>query len=392
LPRKLGLFAASIMALSVLTPAPAVLAAAGTAGPSTAAASTCTTWVTTASRNVGTGDNQLEAVTAVSSRDVWAVGQYFVGANTNTLIEHWNGTAWKVVSSPSPGSVNSLNAIYAASASNIWAVGGYATGASASHTLIEHWNGETWKVVKSPNAGALTNALSGVRGTSARDVWAVGYTEIAYPRFNTLVLHWNGTTWKVVKSANGDNQSNQLTAVRPLSATDAWAAGWYTKGSTNRSLIEHWSKGRWRVVYSPNGSNSTNELMGVLATSATSAWATGWDYDPAVHADRTLLLRWNGKTWKHAYSPNANAASNDLYAIGGTSAANIYAVGSYLTGTGGKVLILHWNGSHWRVMAGANPNKNNSFSAVFALSPGSIWAVGRTSSSGTDRTLIEHCK
>jgi hypothetical protein len=138
LPRKLGLFAASILALSVLTPAPAVLAAAGTARPSTAAASTCTTWVTTASRNVGTGDNQLEAVTAVSSRDVWAVGQYFVGANTNTLIEHWNGTAWKVVSSPSPGSVNSLNAIYAASASNIWAVGGYASGASASHTLIEH--------------------------------------------------------------------------------------------------------------------------------------------------------------------------------------------------------------------------------------------------------------
>jgi hypothetical protein len=392
LPRKLGLFAASILALSVLTPAPAVLAAAGTARPSTAAARTCTTWVTTASRNVGTGDNQLEAVTAVSSRDVWAVGQYFVGANTNTLIEHWNGTAWKVVSSPSPGSVNSLNAIYAASASNIWAVGGYASGASASHTLIEHWNGQTWKVVKSPNAGSLTNALSGVRGTSARDVWAVGYTEIAYPRFNTLVLHWNGTAWKVVKSANGDNQSNQLTAVRPLSATDAWAAGWYTKGSTNRSLIEHWSKGRWRVVRSPNGSNSTNELMGVLATSATSAWATGWDYNPAIHADRTLLLHWNGKAWKHAFSPNTGAGSNDLYAIGGTSAANIYAVGTYLTAVGGKVLILHWNGRHWRVMAGRNPNENNSFSAVFALSPGSIWAVGSTSTSSTTRTLIEHCR
>ena len=387
LPRKLGLFAASILAASVLAPASAVLAAARTSS-----AGQCTTWVTTASRNVGTGDNQLEAVTAVSSGSVWAVGQYFVGANTRTLIEHWNGKTWKVVTSPSPGSVNSLNAVYAASAANIWAVGGYATGASASHTLIEHWNGKSWKVVKSPDPGAGTNALSGVRGTSARDVWAVGYTEIGYPRFNTLVLHWNGKTWKVVKSANGDSQSNQLTAVRPLSPSSAWAAGWYTKGSANRSLIERWSKGRWRVVYSPNGSNSTNELEGILATSATSAWATGWDYNPAVHADRTLLLHWNGTRWKHAYSPNAGAGSNDLFAIGGTSAANVYAVGSYLTSTGGNVLILHWNGSHWRVMAGRNPDQNNSLSAVFALSPASIWAVGSTSNSGTSRTLIEHCK
>jgi hypothetical protein len=242
LPRKLGLVAASILAVSVLTPAPAVLAAAGAARPSTASAGRCTTWVTTASRNVG----------------------------------------------------------------------------------------------------------------------------------------------------SGDNQSNQLTAVRPLSAAGAWAAGWYTGGSTNRSLIEHWSRGRWRVVHSPNGSNSTNELTGVLATSATSAWAAGWDCNPAVHADRTLLLHWNGKTWKHAYSPNANAGSNDLNALGGTSAANIYAVGSYLTAAGGKVLILHWNGSHWRVMAGRNPNQDNSFSAVFALSPASISAVGSTSTSSTTRTLVEH--
>lgn len=36
------------------------------------------------SRNLGTGDNDLEAVAAISGRNVWAVGQYFVGANTNT--------------------------------------------------------------------------------------------------------------------------------------------------------------------------------------------------------------------------------------------------------------------------------------------------------------------
>jgi hypothetical protein len=145
-------------------------------------------------------------------------------------------------------------------------------------------------------------------------------------------------------------------------------------------------------VHSPNAGSSTNELWGVLATSATNAWTAGWSYIPSAHADRTLLLHWNGKVWQRAVSPDVGSGSNDLFAIGGTSRANIYAVGDYLTGSGGKVLILHWNGSHWRVMTGRNPGADDSLSAVFALSPGNIWAVGSYSNSGTSRTLIEHCR
>jgi hypothetical protein len=384
LARKLGFLLVPILALSVLTPAPAVLAAARTA-----AASQCKTWVQMTSRNPSTGDNLLTGVTAVSPGDVWAVGQYFVGVNTNTLIEHWNGTTWKVVKSPNAGDVNSLNAVYAASGSNIWAVGSDASGSSSAQTLIEHWNGTSWKVVKSPNVGSLTNALIGVRGTSARDIWAVGYTVTGYPKTRTLVLHYNGTSWKVVKSANGDPEANQLTAVRPLSSTYAWAAGWYTKGTVNRSLIEHWSKGRWRTVYSPNGSNSTNELAGVLATSSASAWAAGWDYNPTAHADRTLLLHWNGRRWRKAVSPNVGTSSNDLNAIGATSATNIYAVGD----AGTKALILHWNGRRWATEPGRNPGSDsNALEAVYALSPANIYAVGITDSGGNFRTLIEHCR
>jgi hypothetical protein len=233
LARKLGVYAAPILVATALVPPSAAIA-----GPA-AGARTCSTWVQMTSRNPSTGDNLLTGVTAVSPGNVWAVGQYFVGVNTKTLIEHWNGQSWKVVKSPNAGDVNSLNGVYAASGSNIWAVGSDASGSSSAQTLMEHWNGKSWKVVKSPDVGALTNALIAVRGTSARDIWAVGYTVAGYPKTRTLVLHYNGTSWKVIKSANGDTQSNQLTAMRPLSPADAWAAGITDSGGNFRTLIEH---------------------------------------------------------------------------------------------------------------------------------------------------------
>ena len=42
-------------------------------------------------------------------------------------------------------------------------------------TLILHWNGTAWKVVKSPNAVTDSfNDLFDVDATSANNVWAVG--------------------------------------------------------------------------------------------------------------------------------------------------------------------------------------------------------------------------
>src|SRR6187397_3012783 len=45
----------------------------------------------------------LRGVAGTSAVDVWAVGDSYDGARTNTLIEHWDGTSWVQVPSPSPG-------------------------------------------------------------------------------------------------------------------------------------------------------------------------------------------------------------------------------------------------------------------------------------------------
>jgi len=346
------------------------------------------------SRNAGTGDNSLNGVTAVSAADVWAVGGYESGTTTKTLTQHWNGKSWKVVRSPDKGTEASLNSVYAVSSANVWAAGSYSNG-STSRTLVEHWNGRSWKIVWTPNVGAGSNRLMSVRGTSGHDIWAVGDASISSTISRTVILHWTGRRWQLSPSPSLAGATNRLQAVRPRSPGEAWAVGDSQSGSGGaKTLVLHWSKGRWRLVASPTVAGpGSNTLNGVLATSATSAWAVG-DYYNGTE-DRTLFLRWDGRHWRRSYSPITGPHdSDDVNALGATSAANIYAVGVRYRNMIGTVLIVHWNGSHWQVLQGRNPgNSYNAFTAVFALSARSVWAVGISDSNGGhSRTLIEHCR
>jgi hypothetical protein len=93
-----------------------------------------------------------------------------------TLTEHWNGTNWSVIASPNPGNVsfNKLLGVTAISTSNVWAVGYYQSDSGAVQTLVEHWNGTSWSVVASPNSASTINQLFAVAAVSATDIWAVG--------------------------------------------------------------------------------------------------------------------------------------------------------------------------------------------------------------------------
>ena len=81
-------------------------------------------WQADSSPNIGTGDNALNGVAALTPTDLWAVGTY---TNTTglaqTLIEHWNGSSWSIVSSPNPGAMNYLRSISCPAANECWAVG-----------------------------------------------------------------------------------------------------------------------------------------------------------------------------------------------------------------------------------------------------------------------------
>src|SRR5207237_420517 len=133
-----------------------------------AAPLTCGTWSVVKSPNVGQGGNNLFGVAAVSASDVWAVGDHTVCCNsTKTLIEQWNGSSWQIVESPNVGSnYNELNAVAVVSANNIWVVGDYENVFGPFQTLIEHWTGSSWQVVTSPNSGTNDDQLFGVASVS----------------------------------------------------------------------------------------------------------------------------------------------------------------------------------------------------------------------------------
>ncbi|HMA34941.1 MAG TPA: hypothetical protein VKY74_10730, partial [Chloroflexia bacterium] len=173
--------------------------------PDTATATTAPcalAWSIVSSPNPSTaGSNVLNGVAAVGANDVWAVGYYVNGSSiAQTLTEHWNGSAWTSVASPNVGiDLNVLNSVAAVTANDGWAVGSYYNTSTALHqTLVEHWNGSAWAVVASPNAGTSYNDLYGVAVVGANDVWAVGsyclsYCSTSVPIIQPLAEHWNGS-------------------------------------------------------------------------------------------------------------------------------------------------------------------------------------------------------
>ena len=206
-----------------------------------------------------------------------------------------------------------LNAVAVTSASDIWAVGfGPQPGgpAYAKQTLIEHWDGTNWTIVPSPNPPSSTYAqveLDGVVALAANDIWAVGYGEnpsgAVSPLDITLIEHWNGISWSIIPSPNPDQEVNELHAIAGVASNDLWAVGQRGEGGAAccpyESLIEHWNGTSWTVAPNPG----RTALQGVSAVAAYDVWAVG---TPAAGGD-AIIEQWNGTAWSTVAAPIANA-------------------------------------------------------------------------------------
>jgi len=342
----------------------------------------------------------LTSVSADSASDAWAVGSYV--SNTtgvrDTLILHWNGTAWSRVPSPSPGTrFNVLNGVSAGGAQNAWAVGFYRGQAPGALPLILHWNGTSWSQVTAPASAMPQTELNGVSTVSGRDAWAAGFAgKRAAGLFGTLLLHWNGTAWSPVASPDPGKTDSFLQGVSATASGGAWAVGSYSRGNTLRTLVLKWSGTAWAQVKSasPAPSGRYNLLDGVSAIGRGHAWAVGNNPDLTTGPGQTLVLQWNGTSWPRVPSPDSGPGANVLTAVSAVSGTDAWAVGDSQLNAGSgplRSLILHWDGTAWSQVSSPSAGPaSNVLNGVSADSATDAWAVGSYVSKSVRYALILH--
>jgi hypothetical protein len=340
--------------LTAMIAVPAVPAATASAGPR-------------AGRAAALPQGSLFGVAATSPRNAWAVGQTLTG---NSIVLHWGGGSWKRVASPTPKGGGALFGVAATSPGIAWAVGG--SDNAPYRTEILHWNGRTWGRMATP---AVAGALFAVAASSARNAWAVGCAGDCYQGFGTiktLILHWNGKSWKRVPSPS-PGLGSSLAGVSVPSGSAAWAVGCtadcFISSAKPQTLILHWDGSKWTQA----------PAVGVGAlTAANLTWAvgcTGHCFGPGANPG-TLIASWNG-TFRRVPSPSPAGGS----VLAGVSAVNFEARNAWAVGytrASGKTLIVHWNGSSWAKVASPTPKGGGELVGVAAPAANSAFAVGST--------------
>lgn len=252
----------------------------------------------------------LYGVAAAASNDVWAVGAQSADYYAQTLIEHWNGQAWSVVSSPNVSSTGHsfLKAVATTSNNDAWAIGYSQAGfRSPSQGLIEHWDGTSWSIIPSPTI-TTPSELDGVTAISANDAWVVGHYGINLFNDAPLIEHWDGTSWSVVNSPTLQGLNTQLLSVSALNSKDIWAVGFAFDDLSGNyaTLMMHWDGKNWSIAQNPVMPQSSQQLLSVTTLASNNAWAVGAKMsstDPNALLT-TLTMHWDGKSWNVVTSPN----------------------------------------------------------------------------------------
>ena len=238
-------------------------------------------------------ETAFEGVACNSTSDCWAVGFSLI-QDWAGLIEHWNGNAWTLVPTPPLSDPTSRSIFYdvtCTGASDCTAVGvqwtSPLTGSALYQTLIAHYDGTAWSVVPSPNtAPDVDNILSAVSCQSGSDCWAVG-SDNNYSQ--ALIEHWDGATWSMVNAPQIGRILNSVTCV---SSSDCWAAGpYYTTNPPAHTFLVHWDGASWTQVTSPNTNPTDSDyLSGITCVASTDCWAVGQYWQKNVPQTLTLHL------------------------------------------------------------------------------------------------------
>jgi hypothetical protein len=322
-------------------------------------------------------DLPLDAVSASSATDAWAVGS-FPDVTTEPTGEHWDGEAWTFATfAAGPGTPSSLSGVDDLSPTDAWVVG-----SSASRTLIEHWDGTSWTVVPSPDPETGPGAfdeLDAVSGTNPDDIWAVG--TFSDGNFAALLfLHWNGTLWTFFAPPS-ESGIQFGTGVTVVSSDDAWAVG--DQGGSG-TVSAHFNGKRWSMVSTPilQVKDADNELTGVTNVGADDIWASGYEDEDDINFRTPYVLHWTGAAWTLVKVPNVGAEGSLVEGVTALSASDVWAAGATFQSDGGELTLSErFNGRTWSIVPSLDPGQlaslpNSTFEGIAATGTTTLFTVG----------------
>jgi hypothetical protein len=389
------------------------------------------TWSSVPAEGIDTDHlvNAPRAISVISATDAWMVGTAFEqreGGSSSPLVEHFDGSSWSVVDVPDSKGLE-LTGVAAVSADDVWFVGyrdriiaeGVRPNPAHGGSVIAlfHWDGSTVSDVAAPevewpNGSPLPYAHAFAASASASsDVWAVGNTAAPNVQGAMLSLHWDGSSWTVVRvpeARPGESFNPRYEGLQGVSARtpdDTWAVGYSTTVpmSEQFTVIEHWDGRRWSLIPSPNvppddpEASPDNSLFGVDASGPDNAWAVGqYSVEGLSGGSETstpmpLVERWDGERWVIGPLPDVGVAT--LQSVVTRGAEDVWAVGTKGGGGPRSALAIHWNGTGWTEAALDIQQGQSSLDTIAADPDGGLLALGTVQSAGVEggTLLAQRC-
>lgn len=349
------------------------LAVAGAMGSAEAAVSPG--WQVVATIAPHNEEVQLNAVTATSAADAWAVG--VTGTSTGSIVEHWNGTSW--LESPVPArllaEMNVPLSVAATSDRNMWAFD------YRGDWL--HLDGTSWTTGRVPTFPGGRSGLTIGAGlaASAGSVWVFGQDSTPSKDIS-YAARFNGTSWQAM-SLPGPVGSDGIVDASAASARDIWAVTEGGPGSPTANGLVHWNGHRWRAAALPSSLARPSHLASVLAQPGGDVWVAGGIPHGADHA-QGVIARWNGRTWTVDKLPAVQETADDVITdLVPDGSGGVWAMGFTPQQCAGP--MWHYTAGAWTDtgLAGCSVGAYVHGPQGLASVPGttSVWAVGGRSDS-----------
>ena len=273
--------------------------------------------------------------------------------------------------------------------------------ASAFGTCTGSWTESPSQDTPVQVLGVKMNGVS--VGTSGG--WTVGGLTDVTNTFHAFAEYWTGSEWQIGAAADANTMStdtwlNDVVAFPsgPSGKAEAWAVGYAGPSSTilrPQMIVEHWvgpdPRSPWTISAPTAPSGAYSDLTSVSGSSATDVWAVGSSRIGAAY--KPLIEHYDGAGWRSipgAQLP-AGTLAGGLISVSAASKNDVWAVGYRTGGTGYRTLVEHFDGTRWSVQSSPSPGTlENVLLGVTAAGPNNVWAVGYRKDDTVDRALIEH--